>query len=72
MTAVQGTEASTDGAVSVLRRGMAATPELRRGLGVTIALAMLGAFGRVVIPVLTQQVIDRGLTGSEGPDPGLV
>jgi len=51
---------------------MAATPELRRGLGVTIALAMLGAFGRVVIPVLTQQVIDRGLTGSEGPDPGLV
>jgi putative ABC transport system ATP-binding protein len=64
--------ASTDGAISVLRRGMAAAPELRRGLGVTVGLALIGAAGRVVIPVLTQQVIDRGLTGADGVRPGIV
>jgi putative ABC transport system ATP-binding protein len=56
-------EQSEGGAVSVIRRGVAATPELRTGAGVTIVLALLGAAGRVVIPVLTQQVIDRGLSG---------
>jgi ATP-binding cassette subfamily B protein len=66
-----GSKASTDGALSVLRRGVAATPELREGLGITVALALLGACGRVVIPVLTQQVIDRGLTGPT-VDTGLV
>jgi putative ABC transport system ATP-binding protein len=52
-----------EGAIAVIRRGVAATPELRKGAFVTILLAILGAAGRVVIPVLTQQVIDKGLTG---------
>jgi putative ABC transport system ATP-binding protein len=68
----RSSEPSTDGAVSVLRRGLDAAPELRTGLGVTVGLALIGACGRVVIPVLTQQVIDRGLTGSDGVRPGLV
>jgi ATP-binding cassette subfamily B protein len=54
-----------DGAIAILRRGARATPQLRQGLGVTILLALIGAAGRVVIPVLTQQVIDRGLTGPD-------
>jgi ATP-binding cassette, subfamily B, bacterial len=54
------------GAVDVIRRGLRVSPELRQGLGVTIGLALVGAFGRVLIPVLTQQVIDRGLGGGEG------
>ena len=54
------------GAVDVVRRGLRVSPELRQGLGVTIGLALVGAFGRVLIPVLTQQVIDRGLGGGEG------
>ena len=29
-------------------------------MGLTILLAMVGAVGRVVIPVLVQQVIDKG------------
>ena len=40
------------------------SPELKAGLGVTILLALIGAGGRVLVPVLTQQVIDRGV--SEG------
>ncbi len=63
---------SDDGAISVLRRGIAGAPELRDGLGATIAMALVGAMGRVVIPVLTQQVIDKGLTGPDGVDLHLV
>jgi ATP-binding cassette, subfamily B, bacterial len=51
----------TEGAFAVLRRGWRASPELRHGARLTIALALLGAGGRVVTPVVTQQVIDRGL-----------
>jgi ATP-binding cassette, subfamily B, bacterial len=58
-------EGTPEGALAVVRRGMAVSPELREGLGATIALALLGAGGRVLVPVLSQQVIDKGIT-SEG------
>ena len=51
-----------EGAVAVVRRGMTVSPELRDGLGVTIGLALLGAGGRVLVPILSQQVIDEGIT----------
>ena len=40
-----------------------AAPALRRGIGVTLLLALIGAAGRVVIPVLVQQAIDKGFRG---------
>jgi ATP-binding cassette subfamily B protein len=49
------------GALAVVRRGLAVSPELKDGLGITILLALVGAGGRVLVPVLTQQVIDRGV-----------
>jgi ATP-binding cassette, subfamily B, bacterial len=52
-----------DSARSVLRRGLAASPELRTGLRLTVLLALVGAVGRVVTPILVQQVIDDGLGG---------
>ena len=54
---------AASGAVAVLRRGLATSPELRRGIGLTIALALLGGAGRVVVPILVQQVLDRALEG---------
>jgi putative ABC transport system ATP-binding protein len=51
----------TEGAMAVLRRGVKASPELREGIGVTIVIALVSAAGRVVTPVLTQQVIDHGI-----------
>jgi putative ABC transport system ATP-binding protein len=61
------------GALDVVRRGLAVSPELRQGLGTTIALALVGAGGRVLIPVLTQQIIDRGIAaGPGGVDMGTV
>jgi ATP-binding cassette subfamily B protein len=54
------------GALDVLRRALARTPVLKRGLGYTIVLAAAAAAGRLAIPVLIQQAIDRGLRGSGG------
>jgi ABC-type multidrug transport system fused ATPase/permease subunit len=54
----------------VLRRALGASPELRHGLAFTIALAVATAIGRVSLPVLVQQVIDRGIVG--GYRPGVV
>ncbi|HEX8860914.1 MAG TPA: hypothetical protein VGC06_17840, partial [Actinomycetes bacterium] len=39
----------------VLRRGLAATPELREGIRLTVALALVAGVGRMVSPVLVQQ-----------------
>ncbi len=49
------------GAVATLRRGWRASPELRRGFAATVVLALVGAAGRVAVPVLVQQSIDRGI-----------
>lgn len=60
------------GAVEVLRRGLATTPELRRGITLTAVLAVVGAAGRLVVPVLIQQILDRGVLGPQGFRAGFV
>ena len=52
------------GALSVLRRGLRATPEIRIGLVATLALAAVMTIGQLLVPVLIQLVIDRGFTSS--------
>jgi ATP-binding cassette subfamily B protein len=46
-------------ALPLLRRGLAASPELRQGLAVTLLLALAAGGGRVITPVLVQQVLDH-------------
>ncbi|MEI8239021.1 MAG: ABC transporter ATP-binding protein [Actinomycetota bacterium] len=58
-------------AVETLGKGVKAAPALRTGLGVTLLLALVGAGGRVVMPILVQQAIDRGLKAGR-VDVGLV
>jgi len=53
-------------AMSVLRRGFAQSPELGRGLRLTVLFAIIGSVGRLIIPVLIQQVIDKGLLADDG------
>ena len=53
-------------AISVLRRGFAKSPELGRGLRLTVLFAVIGSVGRLIIPVLIQQVIDKGLLADDG------
>ena len=47
-------------AVETIGRGVEAAPVLRSGFGLTLGLAMVGAAGRVALPILVQQAIDRG------------
>lgn len=63
---------ASNGAMWVLRRGIASSPELRAGLVFTIALALVSAAGKLAIPVLIQQVADRAIIGVDEFDGSLV
>jgi len=60
------------GAVAVLRRALRTSPILLRGVRTTLVLAFVGAAGRVVVPVLVQQVLDRGVLATGGVDVAFV
>jgi ATP-binding cassette subfamily B protein len=64
--------AGTAGAWAVLRRGLRETPSLRDGLLFTLVLSVLSAAGRLLVPVLTQQILDRGVVGAGGFRPVIV
>jgi ATP-binding cassette, subfamily B, bacterial len=54
---------------AVLRRAAAIAPALRRGLALTLALALLGTAGQVVVPIAVQQVLDHEVLGADTIDP---
>jgi putative ABC transport system ATP-binding protein len=49
-------------AVETIGKGVRAAPALRIGFVTTLGLALVGAGGRVVVPILVQQAVDRGLS----------
>jgi len=53
-----------DGAWRTIVHGLSLNPELRDGLLGTLLLALAATAGRVVVPIVIQQVVDRGLAGS--------
>jgi putative ABC transport system ATP-binding protein len=59
-------------AMRLLRRGLAASPELRKGAGITLGLALLAGGGRVITPVLVQQAMDHHLAGGRVDLSGLL
>ncbi len=59
-------------AVHTIGRGLEEAPILRQGLGITWLLAIVGAVGRVVVPILLQQAIDKGIVGEENVRVGFV
>ncbi|MFM7763909.1 MAG: hypothetical protein ACKO73_13240, partial [Acidimicrobiaceae bacterium] len=44
-----------------LNRGFSVAPALAKGIGLTFLFALIGSLARVVVPVLLQQTIDKGL-----------
>ena len=54
-------DTAPEGALAILRRGLAASPELRAGLKVSLAFAVITALGRLVIPVLIQLIVGNGI-----------
>ena len=53
------------GAAETVRRGWRASPELRRGAGLTVVLAFIGTGGRLAVPILIQQAIDKGFVNGQ-------
>jgi putative ABC transport system ATP-binding protein len=64
--------ASAGGAWRTLRRGLELSPELTRGIRLTLTIAVLSTAGRVVVPIGVQQTLDRGILADGGPRPGAV
>ncbi len=60
------------GGLTVFKRGLEVSPDLRNGLLVTVLLALTAAAGRLIIPILVQLVLDRGLLGDDGYRPGFL
>jgi ATP-binding cassette, subfamily B, bacterial len=60
------------GVFATLRRGIEISPEIARGMWVTLGLASLAAVGRVVVPLAVQQTIDVGILADAGPEVGRV
>ncbi len=52
---------------AVLRRGLRESPELRRGLGFTLVLAITVTVANLVTPILVQQIFDHGFDGGFRP-----
>ena len=59
-------------AVHTINRGLQEAPVLRQGLAVTWCLAAVGATSRVVVPILLQQAIDKGIMADGGVDVTLI
>ena len=54
--------------MSTLRRGFELSPELARGLWLTVLLAVFATLGKVLIPFVVQQATDHGIMAEGGPD----
>ncbi len=59
---------SNETAITTIRRGLREVPVLRNGLWLTFLLAAVGSGGRVVVPILIQQAIDKGIVSADGED----
>jgi len=51
------------GSARTISMGVRVAPVLVQGMWITVLLALVGTGARLTIPILVQQVIDRGLTG---------
>ena len=54
------------GGLAVLRKGVRAMPEIKQGIAISLAFAVVVAAGKLLIPVAIQQVLDRGVLHSTG------
>lgn len=53
-------QTNSAGPLEVITKGMKTAPSFTEGIGLTILFAIMGTGARVAIPVLLQQIIDRG------------
>ncbi|KQV76289.1 multidrug ABC transporter ATP-binding protein [Aeromicrobium sp. Root344] len=54
--------------IAILRRGLALSPAIKEGLGLTLLLAILSTIGGSVIPIVIKQTVDSGLGKGNGTE----
>lgn len=59
------TETGHDGHPSSLRRAWRGVPEFRIGWKVTLAFALIGALGRLIVPLVIRQAVDQGFRAGD-------
>jgi putative ABC transport system ATP-binding protein len=59
-------------ALSILRRGLAGSPELRNGLWITALLGLAVAAGQLTVPVIIQQALDTPPAADGSVDVGAI
>ena len=64
--------AELSGAMAVLRRGLREAPELRKGIWYTVGFAIVSGFGQLLVPILIQQILDKGFSGPGGFRPEFI
>jgi ATP-binding cassette subfamily B protein len=52
---------------AAIRRALHLVPAFRRGLGITVLLAMAGTAMQIVVPIVVQQIIDGEVLAEGGP-----
>jgi ATP-binding cassette, subfamily B, bacterial len=61
-----------ESALSILKRGLAITPQLRQGLIFTALMAAMSAAGKLAIPILVRVASDRGFDADGEPRLGFI
>ncbi|MFD3620628.1 ABC transporter ATP-binding protein [Streptomyces sp. NPDC058676] len=60
---------SRESLVQSLRHALHVSPELVRGVGLTLAIGVVATAGRVAVPFTLRETVDNGLRAANGPDP---
>jgi putative ABC transport system ATP-binding protein len=65
-----GTDGGTDRltGIAILRRGLALSPAIKDGLGLTLLLAILSTIGGSVVPIVIKETVDSGLGEGNGTE----
>ncbi|MDO5645619.1 MAG: ABC transporter ATP-binding protein [Dermabacter sp.] len=71
-SSLQENSTASEGTLSIIRRGFSVTPEIKKGLWLTFALAGIATAGKVVVPVAVQRIIDHGIVGPPTPNFSLI
>ncbi len=56
------------GTTEALMRSFEVAPGLRKGIGITLILAVIGTALQLVVPIMLQQIIDHQILGSDSVD----
>ena len=64
------TEGETDRltGIAIMRRGLALSPAIKDGLGLTLLLAILSTIGGSVVPIVIKETVDSGLGEGNGTE----